>query len=360
MTNSNKFNITADILKEEENDYFLTIAKDNFYFAKQFFIAIEDDVLVAKSNGEIIGGVILKSVKFANKKVGIISWIFTVKEVRGKGVASLLLDKAINHLKFLGHNEIIASIDGSNTSSSNLFSKKNFAIQSFYSLIKKYGIGYFSLASKTNQFFNQGSFIWVLSREKVVNNEFFDLIVSSLINILASIIIFLSPLNFIFKASLLSIIMSVFLLHLVRFYSMKYASKVLEYKTMFRIWPSGFFYTITTSVLGLYIASPGNFFPESKGWKYKDYVPSLSKISIVGVSSVLFLVLIASIANNFVVNESFSSFLSTIKYLGLSLVVFDLFLFFNPFNNTNGKRIFDFSKSIFSILVLITLIAIFL
>ncbi|MFT4311495.1 MAG: GNAT family N-acetyltransferase [Candidatus Woesearchaeota archaeon] len=349
--------ISFSKLKEDEREYFLEVARSNFNFVQKFFLGLEDDVLVAKKKGKILGGVVIKKTDLGFKKIGVISWIFTVKEARGKGIASRLLDKAVEHLKFLGHDEIVASVDGSNTSSSKLFEKKNFVIQSFYSQLKKYGVGYFNLASKTNQFFNQGSFIWVLSKEKVRENKYYDLGFSIFINFLAGLILFYSPINYIFNASLLVIMISIFLLHFVRFFSMKLASKVLNYKSVFRSWPSGFLTSLIGSGFGLYIASPGNFFPLDKGWKYKDYVPSLSKISSIGVSSVLAVVLISIILQSVVISPFFVSLFQSIKYLGLSLVVFDLFLFFKPFNNTNGKRIFDFNKTIFAILALIVIIA---
>lgn len=346
--------VNIRLMKNNEADIVLNLLKSSFPLTHSMFCNLTRHVLVAEFKGKIIGGVVLKMFNITKKKLGMISWIFTTKEARGKGIASKLVDKSISYLKKRGCREILACIDGLNTASSKLFAKKKFRANSLFTQIKRWGLDYFSVLKESNQLFSLGSFVWTYPKKSLKEHKWFDVSISIFSNFLIGLLIFLSPLSFWIKSSLLGIFFSLVLIHLVRFFSAKIASFNLKTKVLFRSWPSGYFFSLFLGIFGVYFPMPGNFYPKRSTWVYQKYKNSLAKISISAVSGLLLLVGVSSYF------ASSIAFFNTLKYLGLSVLLFDLLLVFHPFKNLNGRRIYDYNKTTWFLFLLASISLFFL
>ena len=71
--------------------------------------------LVAETDGEVIGGAVLRHVDVAGHRVGFTDWIFADPEQAAPGTGSMLRDAAVEWFDELGTDETIARIDAANT-----------------------------------------------------------------------------------------------------------------------------------------------------------------------------------------------------------------------------------------------------
>ena len=90
-------------------------------------------VLVAKENSKLIGFIVMipntfKDLYITRKQIGEISAIYVTREYRGRGVASLLLEKALKYLKEQGVELVVTEIHAENVASLSLFEKHNFHV----------------------------------------------------------------------------------------------------------------------------------------------------------------------------------------------------------------------------------------
>lgn len=109
---------------------------------KQGFVAVTDD--------KIVGGLFYDTKQSGDKKIGIVSFLFTDPGYNGLGIASRLMDDCIKHLWELGCTAQISYVQDDNVGSWTTFEKRGFVKTSLIQSAKALG---FSTALKSQTIF---------------------------------------------------------------------------------------------------------------------------------------------------------------------------------------------------------------
>lgn len=139
-----------------------SIVRRTFSPIEQYFFAWTPYVLVVEGDGQLLGAIVLKIFALPHhRKGGAIAWLATVPEVRGWGLGQSLVEAGLDFLENQGCNEILASVEGFNTSSSKLFATRGFAILSPIAQFRRYGLATFAVWGRISHYSEQGYFLWV-------------------------------------------------------------------------------------------------------------------------------------------------------------------------------------------------------
>jgi GNAT superfamily N-acetyltransferase len=146
----------------EEKQAVGAIMRSSFELTQQLFFSWSKDVRVAEQGGTILGAIVLKMFPLpAGRKGGLIAWVFTAPEARGTGAGQRLIEAGLNSLKEQGCNELMACVEGYNTSSSKLFATRGFSILSAGEQFRRYGLGALAMWFHTFHYIDVGHFLWV-------------------------------------------------------------------------------------------------------------------------------------------------------------------------------------------------------
>ncbi|MBN1316099.1 MAG: GNAT family N-acetyltransferase, partial [Anaerolineales bacterium] len=116
------------------------IMQQAFPLVLQWFFSWTPNVLVAERDGELLGAVVFKLFSLPGKREGgLIDWVFTAPEVRGLGLGQRLVEAALEFFDEQGCDEVMACVEGYNTSSSKIFARRGFSILSPGEQFRRYG-----------------------------------------------------------------------------------------------------------------------------------------------------------------------------------------------------------------------------
>ena len=120
-------------MRAEEKRDVGAIMRRSFELTQQLFFSWSSDVLVAEQDGKLLGAVVLKMFPLpGDRKGGLIAWVFTAPEARGTGAGQRLIEAALKFLEEQDCDELMACVEGYNSSSSKLFATRGFSIR-YYS-----------------------------------------------------------------------------------------------------------------------------------------------------------------------------------------------------------------------------------
>ena len=152
----------------------------------------------------------------------------------------------------------------------------------------------------------------------------------------------------------------------VRILSMKLAAKACGASVRFRAWESGFVMSFLVAIVfGGWFPIIGNIYPDSDEWRYRDLIKKLGPIALAGVLAVLITTSVAYIIFKLnILPPDNAIWMENAIEIGVMILLFDLVLIFFPFDCYNGRRIWDWNRVIWILLVisavLILTIALFL
>lgn len=154
-------NIYVRPMRQEEKKVVHNIMSRSFPLVQRWFFSFTPHVLVAEQNGQLLGATVLKLIPLpGNRKGGLIYWVFTAPEARGTGAGQKLIEAALHFFEDKGCDEIMACVEGFNTSSSKLFSTRGFSILSPGQQFRRHGIGILPLWVRIFHYIDIGHFVW--------------------------------------------------------------------------------------------------------------------------------------------------------------------------------------------------------
>lgn len=357
MTNETAKGVLIRPMKADEKKTVGAVMRQSFELTQQLFFSWSRDVLVAEQDGSLLGAVVLKMFPIPfGRKGGLISWIFTAPEARGTGAGQRLLEAGLAYLEEQGCDELMACVEGFNTSSSKLFATRGFSILSPGEQFRRYGVGMLAIWFHTFHYIDVGHFLWVRPAATQPDSpglQWWG-------NWLANIVIFLLALwrrsNF-GQLSLLSVIEIPLLLALflgLRTLSMRWMANRQKMEVRYRAWESGFLLSLMIALtFGALYPILGNIYPISNRWRYRDLLPKLGPVALSGVISSLVLTWVAWAALQFAEpGPDVAHLISSAMNMGLVMLIFDTLLVFFPFVSFNGRRIWDWNKLIWGLCAL--------
>jgi len=114
------------------------------FFAHHSLDTEEGKVLVSESENAVAGFAKLTDFNIGGNKYGCILWLAVSPEHHQKGIASALVEAAVDNLKNDGAGAVFASVRRRNKASLATFSKENFGRMSFWGLWRLFRFKVFS------------------------------------------------------------------------------------------------------------------------------------------------------------------------------------------------------------------------
>ncbi len=336
-----------------------------FPFLMQLFFSFTPNILVAKKDGKIVGGVILKVFTLSkNRKCGLVAWIFSDVSARGLGVGQRLVESALGFFQEQGCQDVFASVEGFNTSSSKLFSTRGFSPISPWQQIRRYGFDYLPMLFHTFHMFDVGHFLWVKpgASQKVSSGG--QWIATWLLNAVALYIAIGRGSGFTSLSSNipLFVLISLGIFFGLRTVVMLAAAFALKIPVVFRMWMSGIFLTTAIAlVFGGYFPIPGSIYPDLEGWSYKEQKSKIGKLSLVGILSVLLAVWLGILGKqSSMVGHWDPNFWNIFLSVGKMMCIVGIIIPVFPLYSYDGKRVLDWNKGIWAICAGATLATVFM
>ncbi|MCP4540240.1 MAG: GNAT family N-acetyltransferase [Chloroflexi bacterium] len=346
-------------MRAEEKKDVAAIMRRSFELTQQWFFSWSPDVLVAEQDGKLLGAVVLKMFSLpGGRKGGLIAWVFTAPEARGTGAGQQLIESALKFLEEQGCDELMACVEGYNSSSSKLFATRGFSILSPGEQFRRYGLGALSMWIHTFHFIDVGHFLWVRPAASQPDNPTMQWWGNWLANILVSLLA-LGRQNGFGQLTLSSVVKIPLLLALflgIRTLSMQWMARRQKMSVRYRAWESGFPLSV---LIALAFGAPypvlGSLYPTSDRWRYRDLLPKLGTVALSGVLPALALTWGAWALSRFGgLGPEASSWISSAMTMGLVMMLFDVVLVFFPFVSFNGRRIWDWNKLLWGLCALAT------
>lgn len=335
-----------------------------FPLVEQWFFSWTPNVLVAERDESLLGAVVLKLFALRRDlKGGLIYWVFTAPEARGLGAGQRLVEAGIDFLERHGCSEIFACVEGNNTSSLKLFSTRGFRILSPGAQFRRFGLAALTLWVKTFHYVDVGHFLHVRPSPRDIGRPALQWWGTLAANSLVGLLMLWRVAGFgsIDHELLLSLPLALGLLFGLRHASMRLAAHVQGLAVRFRAWESGFpVSALIALAAGVLYPVPGNIYPAADRWRYRDTAPELGRIALAGTLPVLLLVwAIWALLRLEVPPPGLRPWLNTALLVGRSLALFDTVLAFFPFVGFNGRRLWDWNKTIWAMVAAAAVAALF-
>ena len=355
-------NIVIEALRtEHEKEQIIAIAKEAFPLFHSIFVKTTPHTLVAKHNGDIVGGVIMEILDrncTGNGKgnVGIISWLFTSQSSRGLGAGQSLVVSAVEYLESLECDTIVTVIDGYNTSSSKIFSHNGFKLNTNTNVLINLGFkDYFRLWAELQYYFELGHFLWVKGIEpsKEESSGFGLAWVS---NIAIVSLAFISGFGLSYGLENVQYPIIALLIFLIyRYLPLKLITLLKNEKWVYRGWHNGYpLSSVIALVFGTYLPMTGAQYPATHKWSYKGKLDSIGIGYSISATLMLVTLSLLLLYPGFVPEILWNSMF----LIGISFLLFDILFIFTPFQFYAGKRIFEYNKWFWALFAVIALMII--
>jgi len=301
----------------------------------------------------VVGAVVLKQFSLQReRKCGLIYWILTDPKARGFGVGQCLVEAGIELLEKNGCHEIFGCVEGNNTSSSKLFLTRGFGVLSPGAQIRRFGWQTLALWLKTFHYIDIGHFLFVRPAPQKRDRPAIQWWGTFALN---ALLVFLAHWRLVGFGSIrmdmfIALSLALILLLVLRHGSMKLAARRQGLAVRFRAWESGFPLSAAIALAcGFFYPVPGNLYPKSDQWRYRDEVPRLGRVALAGTSTILLAGwgIYASLRFG-IAPTHWNPWLKEALVICRSLALFDIVLAFFPFVSYNGRRLWDWNKALWA------------
>lgn len=339
-------------MKKSEAKEVKKLGKKTFEWFEGLFIPDPKDCFVAVEENKVIGAVLYKYFNVADKKIGYVDFIFVDKTAHGKGIGSKLVDRCLKAMEKEDCDGYSALVRDDNVGSWKMFVNNGLKRVGLDDLVRKFGVpGMLNLTFKIPFNFATGMDFYLkmeadeLSRRK--RNSFFQafkyLILTALL---------LSPRFIHGIENALDIIAPITAIILIRI-AFGYLGTLFSNENWhFRVCDGGYIIPFIASFFnGIFLIS-GNWYPEIYR-KEPDFNRSLGLTAFAQWFSLITIILI--------IKTQFdqTQFLGTMAEMSAFIMMISIVPFY-PLASFGGKRIFEWNKWIYIIVVLISFIIIFL
>jgi GNAT superfamily N-acetyltransferase len=357
-------NIYVRPMRLEEKKVVHNIMSRSFTLVERLFFSFTPYVLVAEQNGQLLGATVLKLIPLpGNRKGGLIYWIFTAPEARGMGTGQKLIEAALHFFEDKECDEIMACVEGFNTSSSKLFSTRGFSILSPGQQFRRHSIGILPLWVRIFHYIDIGHFLWVRPGTKQPDNPALQWWGNVFMNALVLLLMLWRKTGFrdVNLTAFIAVPMMCVFFFGVRELAMRLTAKGYGLSVRYRAWESGFPLSLVIAlVFGGWVPVPGSVYPTKNGWRYRDLIPKLGPIAFAGALSVLLFTWGAWALLHFsVLPPETKTWINIAMIIGKSFVIFDIALIFFPFVSFNGRRIWDWNRVVWGVLAVAAVVVFF-
>ena len=365
-------NITIRPMRADEKKTVHGIMRQSFPLIQQWFFSWTPNVLVAERDRQLLGATVLKLFPLpGNRKGGLVYWVFTAPEARGLGMGQRLIEAALQFFEEQGCDEIMACVEGFNTSSNKLFATRGFSILSPGQQLRRYGSGVFSVWARIFHFIDIGHFVWARPAAERPDSPTVqrcpELVEGWWGSVVANVLIALlalwrgSGFRGFDPYAFLALPLMVILFFGLRDLAMRFTARRYGLAVRYRAWESGFPLSLAIALgLGRLFPMPGAVYPTSDRWRYRDLLPRLGCIALAGALPALALTWGAWALSRFgALPPGVETWLGYAGFIGKPLALFDVALPFFPFASFNGRRIWDWNRVAWGILA-VAAVAVFL
>ena len=352
-------------MRGDERSQVRALVRQSFHWFEQCWFAWTPHVLVADSGGKLLGGIVLKVFALPRDRTGgSISWVFTAPEARGLGLGQALVEAGLELLERHGCDQILAPVEGCNTSSSKLLATRGFGVLSPSGQLRRYGLRTFAVWAQISHYFELGYFLWVRPASRHNGSPVLQwwgtLVGNAVIGCLAWLHLDASPIT----APMVGLVLPTILLGLLglRYLGMKLMARQQGVQVCFRAWESGFPLSIAIALVfgGIYPV-PGSLYPSTHQWRYREWLPHLGRLALAGTLPVL--LLMGGIGTSLrlsIPSPDVAAWLDIALWLGKPFMLFDIALPFFPFTAFNGKRLWDWSRVVWGLMAIAAVVVWFL
>ncbi|MHB1293827.1 MAG: GNAT family N-acetyltransferase [Anaerolineae bacterium] len=330
------------------------IARRAFPLQQMLFFSLTDHVLVAESQGNLAGGVVLETFPIrGGRRGGIVLWFFVDPAAQGQGAGQALVDAALTFFEAQGCTDVFACVEGYNTNSARRWAHRGMGILSPGAQLRRYGLALLPVWLHTFHFLDVGHFLWARPSAERPDKPWLQWWGVALMNTLLLTVALWAQNGYRMPAlgtvGLCGLAALLFLG--VRSLAMVAAARAQGLRLRFRAWESGFpLGVVIAGVLGGYYANPGGFYPPDDDWRYRDLLPKLGPTALAGVATTLALLLALRLWGP--VEGPLEAWRNVATWVGTSLGVVDILVPFFPLGSYNGRRIWDWRPWVWALAAL--------
>ncbi|MBO3798620.1 MAG: GNAT family N-acetyltransferase [Thermoproteota archaeon] len=318
--------------------------------------------LVAESDGKIVGTVSMRIKVLKGKRTGFIDALVSDKELRGRSIGRSLVDGSILWLEEHGCEVIYATADRYNSPSWNMFIHRGFHLYELPAQLRDYGLYFLRLWAVEFHFVGFGTFFLRRDKEKTKNFETREAwhLLAALLGV--STAWWIQILRGQGSLMLIPMVfMAVAISLLAHELSQRLVASRLGLETTFKAWGSGILFSWLLALLGITFIAYGSTYVKQLDWWYDPKKDKTGIIFAVGPVTSLLLGFAFKGISIIMVNNLLAV-VATVGYAtNLIIVILNLI----PVQSAggfvwDGKKIFRWSKTVWIMLVIATLILIIL
>lgn len=334
-------------MRPEEAKAVRKLGRKTFEPFESIFVPMPKACYVAVEDEEIIGAVLYKYLPIVGKKIGYVDYIFVDKKGHGKGVGSQLVEVCLNKMRQEGCDGISAIVRDDNVGSWKMFVNEGMKRVGLYDLIKYFGIGgMLSLTFKTPLNFATGMEFYLnldgdshVSKKENTWAQIITYIVLTMILLLPSF-----DRGIEYGVYILLGVSSVLGIRMAAGYLGTLFSKEDWH---FRTTEGGYLIPLVTSFIGgIYLIS-GNWYPKTyrRGPEFKR------ALGLTALFQWLSLLLIILLMRTPLADIEFIDVMASVAAM---LMVVSVVPFY-PLASFGGKRIFDWNKGLYMVVLAVSI-----
>ncbi len=328
-------------INESNQKEFIKVAKKSFFNIILLFIFKFRQAMIASLDGKINEAIIYKIVNFKKTKIAFICEICIDKNYQNQEIKQKLYQETIKFLQ-AKNTDIIALIKDDNALPSDNILKQ----ASLIKIAKKIGflnILKFYFTTPTFLAVGMNTYIYFKDNKEQKINPIFQLILFFVANMLLTL-----PFLYYFFNNLTSffcLLCSYFIILIIYITTRYFGFLSTKEDGYFKIDNCGIFVNIIISILGFPYMINGNWYPQ-KYENTKEYNEKLARPELIKWLVFLFLPFLYFVDN---------IYLKEIAQISLVYLILSIIPFF-PFGHFGATRIFNYSKRIWSIIFIMTLV----
>jgi len=339
------------VMREDEAQAVRRLGKKTFEWFESLFVPKPKECYVAIEGDKIVGAILYKYMKVGHNKIGYVDYLFTDKTVHGKGIGSQLVDACIKTMQEEGCSGYSAIVRDDNVGSWKLFVNRGFQRIGLNDLVNNFGVlGLLGHSFKTPLFIATGM-EYYLKLEKETTSVKKENSFSQILNYLIYTILILMPTLMFGLERTFYVIGSLVFVIGIRIIAGYIGTLFSKEDWYFRVTDGGYFIPVIASFFGgIYLIS-GNWYPRIYR-KETGFNRSLGLTALAQWISLFFIVMI----NRTLLGDI--KIIDSMAMMSVILMIISIIPLY-PVATFGGKRIYDWNKWIFGIVVLFTIVTVY-
>jgi L-amino acid N-acyltransferase YncA len=337
-------------MKPEESKSVEKLGRKAFQGFESLFVSKPKDVLIAESEGRILGAVLYKFYQTGKKKIGYVDFAFTDPEFHGRGIGKQLYTKTIELLWDLGCDAISALVKDDNVGSWKLFLDNDFSRVSLGDITRYLGFG-----GMLKQYFGTpfciatGMEYYLALKDTTIKSKIGYTSRQIVWFFLVNVLLFSSA--SIFNGTAFPYMLAgMFVLLGIRVLAGYIGTFFSKESWRFRMTNGGGLISLLVNIVGVF-PMVGNWYPEI----YSKAQPFRKAMGTVALAQWKVMFLISLISYTSIASHTFFKLFSQ---LAMALAIYSVIPFY-PFDSFGGKRLYKWNKGIYFVCLILTALSFF-